>query len=283
MSRNISESAFEAAIEAALIGSSGARPAPRSIARLWHGGLCARRLSQAEQRRLRPRPLPHRRRSAGLHPGHPARHLESAHPALRRPDARALPHPSQPRDHAPGHAGRAAQGRQGRRLQIRSGLFPPGQRPQRREPAQISRPTNFPSCASFTTASRTKTAWIWPSFSTACPSSPPNSRTISPARPSAKPSNSTSGTATHASRCCRPAAVWPISRSTPIWSTSPPSWIANSTRFLPFNQGKFGGAGNPPVPPTQTGKYPTSYLWDEIWCSRQRAQPDPPVRPRSAR
>jgi len=23
--------------------------------------------------------------------------------------------------------------------------------------------------------------------------------------------------------------------------------------FLPFNQGRFGGAGNPPVPPTQTG------------------------------
>ena len=86
MSRNISESAFETAIEAALIGSPDARPHPRSIARLRHGRLCARRLSQAEQRRLRPRPLPHRRRPAGLHPGHPARHLETAHPALRRPD-----------------------------------------------------------------------------------------------------------------------------------------------------------------------------------------------------
>jgi len=38
----------------------------------------------------------------------------------------------------------------------------------------------------------------------------------------------------------------------------------DKTRFLPFNRGKFGGAGNPPVPPTQTG-YATSYLWDEIW------------------
>ncbi len=37
------------------------------------------------------------------------------------------------------------------------------------------------------------------------------------------------------------------------------------TRFLPFNQGKFGGAGNPPVPPTQRG-YPTSYLWEETWA-----------------
>ncbi|MBM3312266.1 MAG: type I restriction endonuclease subunit R, partial [Candidatus Aminicenantes bacterium] len=36
------------------------------------------------------------------------------------------------------------------------------------------------------------------------------------------------------------------------------------TRFLPFNQGKFGGAGNPPVPPTQKG-YPTAYLWERIW------------------
>ena len=37
------------------------------------------------------------------------------------------------------------------------------------------------------------------------------------------------------------------------------------TRFLPFNQGKFGGAGNPPVSPTQNG-YPTSYLWEETWA-----------------
>jgi type I restriction enzyme R subunit len=36
------------------------------------------------------------------------------------------------------------------------------------------------------------------------------------------------------------------------------------TRFLPFNQGKFGGAGNPPVPPTRSS-YPTGYLWDETW------------------
>ena len=37
------------------------------------------------------------------------------------------------------------------------------------------------------------------------------------------------------------------------------------TRFLPFNRGKFGGAGNPPIPPTQTG-YATGYLWDRIWA-----------------
>ena len=37
------------------------------------------------------------------------------------------------------------------------------------------------------------------------------------------------------------------------------------TRFLPFNRGKFGGAGNPPVSPTQDG-YPTSYLWEEAWA-----------------
>jgi type I restriction enzyme R subunit len=37
------------------------------------------------------------------------------------------------------------------------------------------------------------------------------------------------------------------------------------TRFLPFNQGKFGGAGNPPVPPTRSG-YATGYLWDETWA-----------------
>ena len=37
------------------------------------------------------------------------------------------------------------------------------------------------------------------------------------------------------------------------------------TRFLPFNQGRFGGAGNPPVPPTQKG-YATGYLWEEAWA-----------------
>jgi len=37
------------------------------------------------------------------------------------------------------------------------------------------------------------------------------------------------------------------------------------TRFLPFNRGRFGGAGNPPVPPTRSG-FPTSYLWEEIWA-----------------
>jgi type I restriction enzyme R subunit len=37
------------------------------------------------------------------------------------------------------------------------------------------------------------------------------------------------------------------------------------TRFYPFNQGKYGGAGNPPVSPTETG-YATSYLWDRIWA-----------------
>jgi type I restriction enzyme R subunit len=37
------------------------------------------------------------------------------------------------------------------------------------------------------------------------------------------------------------------------------------TLFLPFNQGKFGGAGNPPVPPTQAG-YATRYLWERTWA-----------------
>ena len=37
------------------------------------------------------------------------------------------------------------------------------------------------------------------------------------------------------------------------------------TRFLPFNRGRFGGAGNPPVPPTRAG-YATDYLWEETWA-----------------
>ena len=37
------------------------------------------------------------------------------------------------------------------------------------------------------------------------------------------------------------------------------------TRFLPFNRGRFGGAGNPAVPLTRQG-YPTDYLWERIWA-----------------
>lgn len=34
------------------------------------------------------------------------------------------------------------------------------------------------------------------------------------------------------------------------------------TRFLPFNRGKYGGAGNPPV----SDGYATAYLWERIWA-----------------
>ena len=51
-----------------------------------------------------------------------------------------------------------------------------------------------------------------------------------------------------------------------------PNWVyvttrlaGEKTRFLPFNKGRDGGAGNPPVPPTRRG-YPTSYLWEESWA-----------------
>lgn len=39
----------------------------------------------------------------------------------------------------------------------------------------------------------------------------------------------------------------------------------SQTRFLPFNRGKFGGAGNPPKAPTEPG-YPSDYLWQEVWA-----------------
>ncbi|HEX9639707.1 MAG TPA: type I restriction endonuclease, partial [Candidatus Krumholzibacteria bacterium] len=39
----------------------------------------------------------------------------------------------------------------------------------------------------------------------------------------------------------------------------------HKTRFLPFNKGKYGGAGNPPVPLTKKG-YATDYLWEETWA-----------------
>lgn len=36
----------------------------------------------------------------------------------------------------------------------------------------------------------------------------------------------------------------------------------DKTHFLPFNKGKYGGAGNPPVP----DNFATHYLWEEIWA-----------------
>ena len=38
-----------------------------------------------------------------------------------------------------------------------------------------------------------------------------------------------------------------------------------ATAFLPFNKGRYGGAGNPPVPPTRSG-YATAYLWETTWA-----------------
>ncbi len=35
-----------------------------------------------------------------------------------------------------------------------------------------------------------------------------------------------------------------------------------ATRFLPFNRGKFGGAGNPPA----VAGYATGYLWERVWA-----------------
>jgi type I restriction enzyme R subunit len=48
-----------------------------------------------------------------------------------------------------------------------------------------------------------------------------------------------------------------------VYVTTELDWA--KTRFLPFNQGKFGGAGNPPVPPTRKG-YATGYLWERVWA-----------------
>ena len=48
-----------------------------------------------------------------------------------------------------------------------------------------------------------------------------------------------------------------------VYVTTRLAW--SRTRFLPFNLGKYGGAGNPPASPTGNG-YATSYLWEETWA-----------------
>ncbi|MFG1864796.1 type I restriction endonuclease subunit R [Microbispora bryophytorum] len=52
-----------------------------------------------------------------------------------------------------------------------------------------------------------------------------------------------------------------------VFITTRLAW--EKTRFLPFNTGsrgpgKYGGAGNPPLPEGATG-YRTSYLWEQVW------------------
>ena len=51
------------------------------------------------------------------------------------------------------------------------------------------------------------------------------------------------------------------------------------TRFLPFNRGRFGGAGNPPVPPTRAG-FPHRLPVGGGLGARQRPRPRSPVHPR---
>ena len=50
-----------------------------------------------------------------------------------------------------------------------------------------------------------------------------------------------------------------------------PEWVymtvelkGKTTNFLPFNQGRDGGAGNPPKNPDESG-FPSEYLWKTIW------------------
>jgi type I restriction enzyme R subunit len=38
------------------------------------------------------------------------------------------------------------------------------------------------------------------------------------------------------------------------------------TRFLPFNQGRDKGAGNPQPPPSRSSGYATDYLWNHVWA-----------------
>ena len=49
-----------------------------------------------------------------------------------------------------------------------------------------------------------------------------------------------------------------------------------ATKFLPFNKGDHGGAGNPP----NLNGHPTSYLWEEVWarnsCSKSLAATSSP-------
>ena len=169
------------------------------------------------------------------------------------------------RDRAARHARRPAQRHQGLRLQVPARVLPAGERPQRgdapaprgepllrrsagplqREQRELPRPGALPERHSDLHGGAQE---------------PAQRRRTSRTR-----SGSTRPTAIRASRCSRTAAAWRTSPSTRTSSSSPRSFAGAKTLFLPFNQGKFGGAGNPPVPPTQKG-YATAYLWEDTWA-----------------
>ena len=137
MAPDISERAFEAAIECALLrhgpdacpgdpaavrespAAFGDEPAP--------GGYHRRRVG-----RLRPRALPDPGRRRRLPPGHAVQGVGEARAAPRRRRQAALPRPPLPRDRPPRRPRRAAQRRQGLGLQVPARVLPTRERPQRR-------------------------------------------------------------------------------------------------------------------------------------------------------
>ena len=46
-----------------------------------------------------------------------------------------------------------------------------------------------------------------------------------------------------------------------VYVSHPPA-RAGKTRFLPFNQGRYGGAGNP----ASWQGFATAYLWEQVWA-----------------
>ena len=148
-----------------------------------------------------------------------------------------------------GGPGRLPEGRQGLRVQVPARPTFGRRAGSTRRRGGCTRRTCSPSCGSFGTARRRGGAWTWRSSSTGSRSSRRNSRIPSPGRAwgdairQYRHDRDPREPLLAHRRCLAHFAVDPEL----VYVTT--RLEGGKTRFLPFNRGRFGGAGNPPVPP----------------------------------
>ena len=163
-----------------------------------------------------------------------------------------------------------AQWTQRRRRCHQAGLLRPRHRDESRLSAPVPRQYLFRLAATALQTPAPISRLIWRSSSTACPSSPPNSRTTSPDRMPSMP-------CVNIRQRPRPerAAVQVRALPRPFRRRSRPGLRDHATAgridlsSCPFNKGKYGGAGNLPA----HDNFAAHYLWEEVWAHGQPAQP----------
>ena len=163
----VSERAFEDAIEASLLQNDGRLIGEERVSYLdpTPGGY--RKRTSGDYDRA---PVSHPRGHAGLRAADAAPGMGAACPASRGHRREGTVSQAAGRRDCPaGRPGRAAPRHPGHGLPVPIGLLPPVQRPERRDGAAAPGQTSSRWSVSSITASGTTKAWTWPSSSTASP------------------------------------------------------------------------------------------------------------------